>query len=54
VPGFFNRPSFDRTGAMAAAELGSDTAAPQMQVLSTADGSLLLELGEGQQAAFQP
>jgi hypothetical protein len=54
IGGFFERPSFDRTGAMLAAELGSDTAAPHVEVRSTGDGSLLLDLGEGNQAVFQP
>jgi hypothetical protein len=54
IPGFFWRPSFDRTGAMVAAELGSDTSASRIEVHSTSDGSLLLDVGEGSEAVFQP
>jgi hypothetical protein len=54
IPGFFYSPTFDRAGALLAAELASDTGPSAVQVFSASDGSLLLELGEGSQPVFQP
>ncbi len=52
--GYYSSPSFDRSGGIIAAAQQADQASPSEVVFLATNGALMLDLGPGQQPAFQP
>jgi hypothetical protein len=52
--GYFSSPSYDRSGTLIAAARQADNVSPSNVMVLAQDGTLLLDVGPGQQPAFQP